>query len=161
LYRAPRDADLAQFLGESNLVEGTLKGETAPNREAVLTALGELEVAAGGGGGVGSGGGSDRVQVMIRPEQILLGQAETFTDTGDVTAHSGVVRSYEYFGHDAVVRVQPDDGGLPELVVRITGGTPLAPGARVGLKVHGPVVVWPEAPKDPSATPESVRTTPA
>ena len=54
------------------------------------------------------------------------------------------MRSYEYFGHDAVVRVQPDDGGLPELVVRITGGVPLAPGTRVGVRVQGAVVVWPE-----------------
>ena len=38
------------------------------------------------------------------------------------------VQSYEYFGHDAVVRVRPDDEGLPELVVRITGGVPLEPG---------------------------------
>jgi hypothetical protein len=87
---------------------------------------------------------------MVRPEQLLLGG-------DDATAIPSVVRSYEYFGHDAVVRVQPDDGGLPELVVRITGGSPLAPGTRVGLRVHGSVVVWPMA----VAAPESTRTTPS
>ena len=60
-----------------------------------------------------------------------------------------MVRSYEYFGHDAVVRVKPDNGGLPELVVRITGGTPLVPGTRVGVTVHGAVMVWPEDEKGP------------
>lgn len=57
LYRAPRDAELAQFLGEANLVEGTLVGDI------VLTGLGELAVApgvgaatAGPGVGVGVGG---------------------------------------------------------------------------------------------------------
>jgi iron(III) transport system ATP-binding protein len=153
LYGAPRDADLAQFLGEANLVDGTLKGET------VLTALGELEVAAINGSGP-SGDGAGRVQVMVRPEQILLGQLAASNDTGDAQTMSSVVRSYEYFGHDAVVRVQPDDAALPELVVRITGGAPLTPGARVDLRVHGPVVVWPEAPGEPPG-PESLRTTPA
>ena len=73
---------------------------------------------------------------MVRPEQLVL-------DDADAPGVSSVVRSYEYFGHDAVVRVQPDNGGLPELVVRITGGTPLAPGTRVGVSVHGAVMVWP------------------
>jgi iron(III) transport system ATP-binding protein len=160
LYRAPRDAELAQFLGEANLVEGTRQGDSG----RVLTALGELEVApgagspnrsgAGNGAGSGSGSGSgqapERVSVMVRPEQLLLGPDDT-------SGIASVVRSYEYFGHDAVVRVQPDNGGLPELVVRITGGTPLAPGARVGLRVHGAVVVWPMTAEEP----ESARTTPA
>jgi len=143
LYRAPRDADLAQFLGEANLLEGTCEGDT------VLTGLGELAVASGAGNGAGIGPGhatgpgngpghaTGPVRVMVRPEQVLLGEDDT-------AGISSVVRSYEYFGHDAVVRVQPDGGDLPELVVRITGGTPLAPGARVGLRVHGTVVVWPE-----------------
>ena len=58
LYRAPRDADLAQFLGEANLVEGTLKSDV------VLTGLGELPVAPGAAGrgtgisGPGVGNGS-------------------------------------------------------------------------------------------------------
>ena len=39
LYRLPRDAELAQFLGEANLVEGTAHGAR------VATALGELEIA--------------------------------------------------------------------------------------------------------------------
>jgi hypothetical protein len=41
------------------------------------------------------------------------------------------------------VRVLPENGGLPELVVRITGGVPLVPGTRVGVSVHGAVMVWP------------------
>ena len=54
-----------------------------------------------------------------------------------------MVESYEYYGHDAVVRVRPEADQLPELVVRVTGGTPLLAGARVGLSVQGPVVAWP------------------
>ncbi len=84
----------------------------------------------------------------------MLGEA-------DEAAVPSVVRSYEYFGHDAVVRVQPDDGGLPELVVRITGGIPLASGTRVGVRVHGAVVVWPETADAELRDTESLRTTPA
>jgi iron(III) transport system ATP-binding protein len=136
VYKAPRDAELAQFLGAANLVEGTVNGGR------VTTALGSLTIAAtgngkGNGDGSGNGAGSaQRVSVMVRPEQIVLGDV-------DASAIPSIVCSYEYFGHDAVVRVQPDNGGLPELVVRISGGTPLAPGTRVGVRVHGEVVVWP------------------
>jgi iron(III) transport system ATP-binding protein len=168
LYRLPRDAELAQFLGEANLVEGTASGET------VQTALGELEMAPGPAGGQGGGHGGvggrasaagapsaeataadggprqgalqGRVRVMVRPEQLVL------DDGGAPRGVPSVVRSYEYFGHDAVVRVKPDNGGLPELVVRITGGTPLVPGTRVGVTVHGAVMVWPEDETQPQSS---------
>jgi iron(III) transport system ATP-binding protein len=150
LYRLPRDAELAQFLGEANLVEGTVSGMR------VRTGLGDLEMAPAPAAEEAVRAGSEsngtelgspdrdrdrellhgRVRVMVRPEQLVLGDAGP-------TGVSSVVRSYEYFGHDAVVRVQPDNGGLPELVVRITGGAPLVPGTRVGVSVHGAVMVWP------------------
>ena len=154
LYRQPRDAELAQFLGEANLVEGMSHGTS------VRTALGELEVSPPPETGDLPVQVPVRVpvRVMVRPEQLLLGDVAS-------SAITSVVRSYEYFGHDAVVRVQPTTG-LPELVVRITGGSPLAPGTRVGLTVHGAVTVWPvrpeESARDPGAAhqrPEMVRTT--
>jgi iron(III) transport system ATP-binding protein len=98
----------------------------------------------------------------VRPEQIRL---DALPD-GGVTA---TVESYEYFGHDAVVRVRPVPAELPDLVVRVTGGRPVEPGRRVGLSVEGPVVAWPlaseaaETPRGPdrSETPENQRTTPS
>jgi ABC-type Fe3+/spermidine/putrescine transport system ATPase subunit len=138
LYRLPHDAELAQFLGEANVLEGMQRGQR------VTTALGVLEVVppdaqgTSTGRAVGQSGVDGPVSVMVRPEQLLL----TDADTSGVLS---VVRSYEYFGHDAVVRVRPDSVSLPELVVRMTAGAPLAPGARVGLSVHGGVVVWPAA----------------
>jgi iron(III) transport system ATP-binding protein len=153
LYRLPRDAELAQFLGEANLVEGTASGTM------VQTALGQLEMAprsttdtatatATAGPGPGSGRRVDggRVRVMVRPEQLIL-------DEAGARGVPSVVRSYEYFGHDAVVRVQPEIAGLGELVVRITGAEPLVPGARVGVSVHGPVVVWPLDDQRPLSAP--------
>jgi iron(III) transport system ATP-binding protein len=131
LYGQPGDAELAEFMGESNLLEGTVSGTMAQ------TALGRLPVEVWTGA---PGGGP--AQVMVRPEQLLVGEPGPDGVTG-------TVESYEYFGHDAVVRVRPEGAHLPELVVRITGGTPLATGSRVGLRVHGAVVAWPaDAPAD-------------
>ena len=133
LYGRPGDAELAMFLGESNVLEGEVRDGV------VTTGLGRLAV--DGWSGPPRGG---RAQVMVRPEQILLGEAAA-------AVVEGTVASYEYFGHDAVVRVRPCPEGLAELVVRVTGGNPLEPGHRVGLSVSGPVVAWPvEAdPKSP------------
>jgi iron(III) transport system ATP-binding protein len=158
LYRLPRDAELAQFLGEANLVEGTASGTT------VQTALGQLEMAirpaadaadaavsvvsattattaTSTDGTAARGRGNGRpvdgpVRVMVRPEQLII-------DEAGARGVPSVVRSYEYFGHDAVVRVQPEIAGLTELVVRITGAEPLTPGTHVSVSVHGAVVVWP------------------
>ena len=88
LYGRPGDAELAQFLGESNLLEGEVRDGVA------TTSLGRLPVGAWAGRRRGWA-----AQVMVRPEQIVLGDAAS-------GALEGTVASYEYFGHDAVVRVR-------------------------------------------------------
>ncbi len=140
LYRRPLDPALARFLGESNVLHAPVGARRDGGGE--------------GGSGAGSGGmaadtplGSLAVEgwpdaspggwahVMIRPEQLLIVEAES-------ARMAATVESYQYFGHDAVVRVRPEFD-LPELVVRVTGGVPLVTGSRVGLTVQGPVVAWP------------------
>jgi iron(III) transport system ATP-binding protein len=146
IYGQPNDAELARFLGESNLIKGTVSGNT------VDTALGVLEFLPSGRQSC-RGHSGEVASVLVRPEQLLLGEV----GQGPVT---GTVRSYEYFGHDAVVHVHPEDAGLPELVVRVTGGEPLAPGTPVGLRVHGAVVAWPQRVPPPAGVePEPVRST--
>jgi iron(III) transport system ATP-binding protein len=136
LYGRPGDVELAQFLGESNVVEGEVHDGTAS------TALGRLSVAAGTGSPTGG-----PARVLVRPEQIQLGDSPN----GGIVA---TVQTYEYYGHDAVVRVRPDGETLPDLVVRVSGGAPLEPGRRVGLSVLGDVVVWPREPSDGKIPPE-------
>jgi iron(III) transport system ATP-binding protein len=136
LYGRPGDVDLAQFLGESNVLEGEVRGGRAH------TGLGELSVVSGTGAGAGG-----RARVMVRPEQIRLDEAVD-------AAVAATVQSYEYYGHDAVVRVRPEGGSLPDLVVRVTGGQRLEPGHRVGLSVLGAVVVWPQETPETEIPPE-------
>jgi len=129
LYGKPHDADLAQFLGDANLVEGTVAGGN------VITELGTLAVSSW----VGPGGwarDAEKASVMVRPEQLQLAEP---LEGGLI----GSVISYRYFGHDAVIGVRPDRAGLPDLVIRVTGGDPVGLGARVGLSVKGGVVAWP------------------
>jgi iron(III) transport system ATP-binding protein len=137
LYGNPGDVELAQFLGESNVLDGEVDDGTA------MTGLGNLPVAQSSERAV-----AGRARVMVRPEQIRL-EVES-CDRGLVAT----VVSYEYYGHDAVVRVRPESGNLPDLVVRVTGGVPLPVGQRVGLSVLGPVVVWPHEATGPEIPPE-------
>jgi iron(III) transport system ATP-binding protein len=140
IYGHPLDADVARFLGESNLLEGDV-------REAVAqTALGPLAVASWSGP---AGGGPARV--MVRPEQIRL-------DDAPAAGLEAIVESYEYFGHDAVVRVRPAAPDLPELIVRVTGGAPLEAGRRMTLAVVGPVVAWPAPNPEPGPDGSVART---
>jgi len=126
LYGHPEDAELATFLGESNLLEGEVRDAVA------LTGLGRLAVDTWDGP---AGGGPARV--LVRPEQIIL------CETAEADVH-GIVTGSEYYGHDAVIHVRPQPEGLPELVVRVTGGEPMRPGSPVGLRVRGAVVAWPQ-----------------
>jgi iron(III) transport system ATP-binding protein len=142
LYIRPTDPELARFFGEINLVEGRRHGEV------VETALGALPVERSPRSGAHSaptdgatidGVATDGpVVVMVRPEQIELSAAPAEGALG------GVVMSFEYYGHDAVLRVRPDLALLErELVVRVTGGGVWEVGARVGVVARGPVLTWP------------------
>jgi len=147
LYAHPADPGVARFLGSANLIAGTFAGTS------VHTALGELRLdpapaprAVSDGGesesaaaqGAAAQGGEAAV-VLVRPEQLELGAA-------DGAALVVRVVYSEYFGHDAIVTVVPDQPGAElgtaNLVVRITGGDHWARGTLAGLRVRGPVLAW-------------------
>ena len=138
LYGRPADPELARFLGEANLVPGTLSGH-----HRVDTAFGRLELV-----GEAPAGQGQPVEVLIRPEQLQLveapGPAESEWSVGDLRRVDGTVVDFQYFGHDAVLRLRPDPGtGLVPLVVRAVGPQGWEVGQRAGMVVRGPVVVWP------------------
>ena len=137
LYGHPEDPELAQFLGESNVLEGEVRDRVA------VTALGRLELgtwAGPTGRGTGPGHGATRADRAGRGGGGLGG------------GHRGelrVLRARRRGAGPARMRT-----GLPDLVVRVVGGVPLELGRRVGLSVRGPVVAWPMEPAEPAGSSE-------
>jgi len=141
LYGRPADAALARFVGDANLLDGELT-DTAlaggTGARAVDTIFGALPLAPTMPGEPITPG---NVTVLIRPEQLeLIAGAAAGPGSGCL---SGRIVAREYYGHDAVVRVQPDGGpdGL-EVIVRTTGERQLPTGSPVTVRARGPVIAW-------------------
>jgi iron(III) transport system ATP-binding protein len=135
LYTRPADPALARFVGEANLVDGQLADVTA-----VDTILGRLPLEPGGVTATGAGG---PVTVLIRPEQLELISSSGLR-AGDATdGLAARVLACEYYGHDTIVQIQPDDGPAGQsLTVRSAGGAQLPPGSSVVVRARGPVLAW-------------------
>jgi iron(III) transport system ATP-binding protein len=128
LYTDPADPQVAQFIGEANLVDGVL------GNGSVDTILGPLPVRASAQGTLDPG----PVTVLVRPEQI------------DISAKNGShglagrIVAFGYHGHDAVVHVEPDQQpGSTDIIVRMLGDCTLPAGSAVTLRARGPVPAWP------------------
>jgi iron(III) transport system ATP-binding protein len=127
LYAHPADPDLAAFVGDANLLDGVLAADS------VDTILGKLEFIPNGI----AASPASRVTVLVRPEQIELGE-----DGNGIRAR---IVSYGYHGHDAVVRVRPEQGADGQtILVRVIGGQSLPVSSPVTLHARGPVLAWPK-----------------
>ncbi|MGH9105244.1 MAG: ABC transporter ATP-binding protein [Acidimicrobiales bacterium] len=128
LYSRPADPHLARFVGEANIVEGSVRGGM------VRTALGELALADGSR----HVGDAEAVLVLVRPEQVQLESGATGQGLG------GRVTQCHFYGHDMLVTVEVgQDGTRSTVQARLAGRAPLAIGAAVSLRVAGPVKAWP------------------
>ena len=128
LYADPVDPLLARFVGDANILEGTVRDGMA------LTVLGRLAIAGGSAPVAGPG----RVLVLVRPEQVELGQA---ANGGGLC---GRVTECRFYGHDMMVTVETGpEGGRSRVLARLAGGPPLPTGSPVSLSVRGPVKAWP------------------
>lgn len=136
LYRHPVDLAVAEFVGDSVRLEGTL----ASGR--VRCVLGELEYEnppdPSGRDRLAEG---DRVAVVLRPEQVRLGPGPE-AQTADAQTPEAVVLSSTYFGHDALVRLRLAGEGT-EVLARINRARLPEIGARVGVTVDGAVAAFP------------------
>jgi iron(III) transport system ATP-binding protein len=133
LYSYPADPELARFVGEANLVDGTLVNGSV---ETVLGPL-KVEVATAAPG---------PVTVLVRPEQIEISpeQIEISPEQDEPDGMPGRIVSLGYHGHDAVIHVAPEPmPGSPAIIVRTLGGCDLPAGSLVTLRVRGPVLAWP------------------
>jgi len=119
VYAQPADLGVATFVGETIVLAGTC------SRGLVTSPLGVLTTQSCADG---------PVAVVVRPEQLEFDA----TDLGSVSA---VVAHREFYGHDALLRLDLGDGAV---ATARTPGHPLPEvGAVVKVGVRGPVVVFP------------------
>jgi iron(III) transport system ATP-binding protein len=129
LYEHPVDPAMAEFLGDANLIRGSVDNDVAS------TPLGPLPLRPG----TTPVAGPTSAVVMVRPEQL-----EIWPGRGVHGLGARVVES-QFHGHDAVMRVLPDaSSGIASIVVRTDGGLALAPGTEVTVTARGPVLAWPD-----------------
>ena len=143
LYTRPADPALARFVGDANLLDGKLAewpAGTAGTAGAVDTILGRLPLEPASALSAGSG----EVTVLVRPEQLeIFANGPAAHDGARPDCLAGRVVACEYYGHDAVVRVQPDgEPGGQEVIVRTAGGPQLPAGAPVYVRARGAVIAW-------------------
>jgi iron(III) transport system ATP-binding protein len=114
IYQAPTDVEMATFLGDSVIIEGTVKNGKIDTQLGQLSPLNQVTEGAKG-------------RVAIRPENFYLQP----NPKGD-----GEVVGRTYFGHDALIEVK-----LPSLVIQARANGPFAPemGMRVTVWVRGQV----------------------
>jgi iron(III) transport system ATP-binding protein len=118
LYESPESREVAEFIGDANLVAGESSAGQA------TTPIGPIAIRNGAAG---------PVDLLIRPEQLVVRAGDEAT-----------VEDIEYYGHDAVYIVRPDAG--PELRVRILATPEFRPGDRVEVQYRGgPAITFPRA----------------
>jgi iron(III) transport system ATP-binding protein len=142
VYSRPADVDLAHFVGEANLLPGTVRADR------VVTAFGALELSELSPLTSKVADGTE-VVALLRPEQIEMVQA------GQPGAVRGVVTQRDYHGHDALVVVAVEgDPNIGPVSIRCAGFAEAFPGDAVAMVAHGPVVAWTrsEVPDAASAT---------
>jgi iron(III) transport system ATP-binding protein len=126
IYQHPADPDLAQFLGEANLLPARV------DPAGVTCALGALTADE-----PWDGDGASAV-VLIRPEQLMV-QPEPAPQTVVAT-----IVAVEYHGHEALLSlvVTTDDSAM-KLRARARPAPGFVPGAEVFVRVTGAVHTWP------------------
>jgi iron(III) transport system ATP-binding protein len=130
LYEHPVDPDMAEFLGDANLISGSVDGAVAS------TPLGTLPLRSG----------TTRVArptsavILVRPEQVEIWPGRSANGLA-----ARVIES-QFHGHDTVMQVLPEaSSGLGAIVARTDGGLALPPGTEVTVTARGPVLAWPDA----------------
>ncbi|MEX3959591.1 ABC transporter ATP-binding protein [Trinickia sp. EG282A] len=132
LYRRPVTRELASFIGEAVLLQGTASGAE------VACDLGRLRLMAPVETGT--------VDVMVRPEQIKV-EPVSSQGQADRDAVEATVEEITFYGHDATLSLrlaQRSDPSMEATVrARVPGHQVPATGVRVRLTVEGAVIAYP------------------
>jgi iron(III) transport system ATP-binding protein len=132
IYQHPSDPELAQFLGEANLLPARVE------TDGFRCALGMLTPASTAHA---DGAEGRAVTVLIRPEQVTV----QFDAAPDLVA--ATIDAVEYHGHEALLSLAvTTDGPAMTLRARTRPRPGLIPGAEVFVRVAGAVHTWLLAP---------------
>jgi iron(III) transport system ATP-binding protein len=123
LYLSPRTATVASSLGEVNILRASLAGMIAQ------CSIGRVQLS--------RGGESTQGFVLIRAENIEVHESEA------PNSARGRVAQFDFYGHDALVRVTLDDG--TDILARIGGDRQLAIGQVVWVSARGPASALPRS----------------
>ena len=132
LYRNPPGLEAAASLGEANIIAAFSENERA------TCSLGVLPVC-----GVGHRVDDGPCRLLLRPEQLVL---HVHRRTGTVRA---TVRDLQFHGHDALAHLSipassdNGNGASDQLLARVPGDLPIAPGNDVWVEVSGLARAWP------------------
>jgi len=126
LYRAPRSAFVAQFIGRVNLVESRVLGESG-GRVAVALWDASLSVSGGDGYAVGQ-----RLSLVLRPESLELVTESAKPVEGEVVV-PGIVRSRTFLGEKVEYAVEAAGALLQVVAYDPTRRGVVEVGARVGV----------------------------
>src|SRR5436309_3787448 len=124
LFDHPRTRFVAEFIGKTNLIDGTADGPSTVARGSLRlqVAAGDLEPGA-------------PVTVSIRPHQIEMAPAEPAAPAAlHANALTGTVRRASYLGDAVDYQVELEESGV---ILRVAGPTPLRAhvGERVSLRI--------------------------
>ncbi|MFP5373224.1 MAG: ABC transporter ATP-binding protein [Actinomycetes bacterium] len=131
LYRAPRDLDVATFVGEAVVLDADIRNGRA------TCALGSLALERSCPEG--------RAKVLLRPEQLRLSPP---TAEGSAAR----VRSVDFYGHDSRVWLDLPSGVT--VSARLEGADLPAAGDAVSITVQGAVLPFPADPQSPRRRPD-------
>jgi iron(III) transport system ATP-binding protein len=141
LYRNPPDLKAASSLGDANIIAAHTEKERA------TCSLGTIPVC-----GVGHRVPDGPCLLLLRPEQLILHLHRR------ENAVRATLEELQFHGHDALARLtveRPSDNGAApsadQLLARVPGDLPVAPGHHVWVEVAGLARAWPdEAAIDPA-----------
>ena len=121
LFDQPRTRFVAEFIGKTNLIDGTATGPSTVARGALTLRVASADLTPGA-----------PVVISIRPHQIELAPADPAPPAAPprVNALAGTLLRASYLGDSVDYQVQLEQS---DVVLRITGPTP--PRARAGERV--------------------------
>ncbi len=141
LYENPRTTFVANFLGQSNLIEGAI---TARAADVVTVDMHGIDVSVPTARVHADG---DRGWIGIRPEKVLIGEAGEELDAPGNTIPGGVVSDVSFVGVSTQYLVRMPWGQELQVFQQNTGRTRLLPHRRAGRAVLAAGVRLPARPQ--------------